>query len=305
MKAVAVTQLGGPETLQTIELPKPKPARSEVLIKVAGAGLNPLDFKIFTGAYPISNLPMPYVPAMDVSGEIVELGADVKDFSVGDKVYGLGNHTLAEFALAQADQVCLAPASLDLPTASALPVAALTAYQALFDYGKLQAGQRVLIQAAGGGVGSFAVQLAKWAGAEVIGTGGPENEHFVRELGADRYINYKTEEFDKVLDSVDLVFDALGSNTVKRSKAILKPGGKIVAIAAFDLDPADFKKDGFELIQFQMVPKPGQLQKISDLVEDLKLNVVIAGQSHFNTIAEAYQQLMHGHVRGKLIFLPQ
>ena len=198
MKAIRIHEFGGPEVLKLEEVPRPIPAAGEVLIKVFATSVNPVDWKIREGQrkekFPVN---FPLIPGWDVSGEIEEVGSDVKNFRKGDEVYSrpdpTKNGTYAEYVVVKANQVALKPKSIDHEQAAAVPLAGLTAWQGLFDYGQLQQGQKVLIHAASGGVGTFAVQFAKWKGAYVIGTTSAENIDFVKQLGADEVIDYKKE----------------------------------------------------------------------------------------------------------------
>jgi NADPH:quinone reductase-like Zn-dependent oxidoreductase len=238
MRAVRLHAFGGPDVLKIEETPRPEPKSGEVLIRVHGAGVNPVDWKIREG---YTNHKLPLVPGWDVAGVIEKVGPEVTSLKPKDEVYGYfdlsRNGAYADYVAVPAEEVALKPKSLDFTKAAAVPLAALTAWQGLFDVGGLKPGQKVLIHAAAGGVGSFAVQFAKWKGAHVIGTASGRNVQFVRELGADEVIDYTKTAFEEAVDNVDLVFDTMGGETQKRSWQVLKKGRH----SRFDSRPAPTK----------------------------------------------------------------
>ncbi len=221
MKAIRFHKFGGPEVLKAEEVPVPVPGDGELLIKVYASSVNPVDWKIREGKrnekFPVT---LPLIPGWDVSGVVEETGEGVYNFKQGDEVYGRPDPTKdgsAEYMVVKAGLVSLKPKSIDHVKAAAVPLAGLTAWQGLFEFGKLQKGQKVLIHAASGGVGTFAVQFAKWKGAYVIGTASGHNLNFVKQLGADEVIDYKKERFEDKLTDLDLVFDTIGGDTQKAS----------------------------------------------------------------------------------------
>jgi NADPH:quinone reductase-like Zn-dependent oxidoreductase len=206
------------KVLRYEDTPRPAPAAGEVLIKIRAAAVNPADWKIRAGyAKDFLKYKLPFIPGWDASGVIEEVGAGAARLKKGDEVYTRPDITrdgsYAEYIIVRESEVALKPKSLDHVHAAAIPLAALTAWQALFDAGGLTAGQRVLIHAAAGGVGSFAVQLARWKGAHVIGTASARNQQFLRELGADETIDYNAGRFEDVVRDVDVVLDAMGGET--------------------------------------------------------------------------------------------
>ena len=220
MRAVRIHAFGGPEMLQYEDARTPEPAADDMLIRVRAAGVNPVDWKIREGYFGKS--PLPAILGRDFSGTVEALGQNVRGFRVGDEVFGeaaSGSGTYAEFTLAKPSQSARKPRSLDHVQAAALPVASLTAWQALFDTAGLRASQRVLIHAAAGGVGGFAVQFAKLEGAYVIGTASAQNAAYARELGADEVIDYRATRFEDVVRDVDVVFDAIGGDTQEAAVA--------------------------------------------------------------------------------------
>src|SRR6202012_4942376 len=210
------------------EAPRPMPTADEVLIKVYASGVNPVDWKIRKGLrkekFPTG---FPLTLGWDVSGVVEEVGSAVRTLHPGDRVYSrpdpTRNGTYAEYVAVKADQVGLSPRSIDYVQAAAIPLSGLTAWQGLFDHGRLEPGQTVLIHAASGGVGVYAVQFAKWKGARVIGTTSTHNIDFVRDLGADQVIDYTKEPFEEIVTNVDLVLDTLGEDVQRKSFRTLKP----------------------------------------------------------------------------------
>ena len=201
MKAIRAHKFGSPDVLQLEDIPVPQPARDELLIKVYASSVNPVDWKIIKGArqekFPVH---LPIIPGWDVSGVVEKTGSHVQGCKAGDEVYGRPDPTrdgaFAEYIVVKADQLEFKPKSLNHEHAAAVPLAGLTAWQALFQYGKLEKGQKVLIHGASGGVGSFAVQFARWKGAHVTATCSKQNTDFVRKLGADQVIDYQNEKFE-------------------------------------------------------------------------------------------------------------
>jgi NADPH:quinone reductase-like Zn-dependent oxidoreductase len=242
MKAVRIHTYGGPEVLRYEDVPRPAPAAGEVLIKIHAAAVNPVDWKVRAGHLKdMLKYHMPLIPGWDAAGVIEDVGAGVARLKRGDEVYTrpdiTRDGTYAEYIAVREREVALKPKSLDHVHAAAIPLAALTAWQALFDAGGLSAGQRVLIHAAAGGVGSFAVQLAKWKGAYVIGTASAHNHEFLCGLGADETIDYNTRRFEDEVHDVDMVLDAMAGETQKRSWKTLKPGGILVSILGLEDPP--------------------------------------------------------------------
>jgi len=232
MKAIRIHQYGGPEVLAEVEMQRPTPGPNEVLIKVQAASVNPIDWKLRAGyAKEVFPLTFPAILGWDISGTVEAAGANVTRFKSGEEVYALikgGGY--AEYAVAKETEVAPKPRTLDHVHAAAVPVAALTAWQALFEVAKLSAGQKVLIHAAAGGVGNFAVQLAKARGAYVIGTASSRNHAFLRELGVDKVVDYQNTRFEEVVHDVGVVLDTIGGETTERSFKVLKPGGILVSI---------------------------------------------------------------------------
>ncbi|ONH32629.1 NADP-dependent oxidoreductase [Pseudofrankia asymbiotica] len=240
MRAVSQDRLGGPEVLQMVELERPAPGPGEVLVRVHAVGLSPTDW--FHRQAPGFLARLPLVLGWDVSGVVEAVGLGVVLHGVGDEVFGMlpypnGHGSCAEYVIAPARALVRRPAELDHVQAGALPLAALTAYQALVDTAAVQAGQRVLIHAAAGGVGHLAVQIARSLGASVIGTASAPKHDILRQLGADELIDYRDQDFEQAVRDVDVVIDAIGGDYAARSLRTLRPGGVLVSLALGNTAP--------------------------------------------------------------------
>jgi NADPH:quinone reductase-like Zn-dependent oxidoreductase len=244
MRAISQDHFGGPEVLKEVERPRPVPGLSEIVVRVHAAGVNPTDWKHRAGG-PLVSEPVP-VLGWDVSGVVEEVGRGVTLFKPGDEVFGMlpyphGAGGYAEYAKGTARSFARKPSNIDHVQAGALPLAALTAYQALVDTADIQPGKRVLIHAAAGGVGHLAVQIAKAYGAYVIGTASAGKHELLRELGADELVDYRTTDFTEAVAGVDVVLDSLAGDVRTRSLDVLREGGTLVSILPRDLD-ADARK---------------------------------------------------------------
>src|SRR6185437_11185102 len=235
MKAIRIHKYGGPEVLHYEDAPRPQPQAGEVLVRVHAAGVNPIDWKVREGHmkdfWPHT---FPLILGWDLSGVVEELGKGVSKFKIGDEVYGLPDPTrggaYADYIVVRESELALKPKSLHHIRAGAVPLAALTAWQSLFEAGQLQSGQRVLIHAGSGGVGHFAVQLAKWKGAYVFATASTKNQDLLRKLGADEPIDYTQQRFEEIARKIDVVLDTIGGETQERSWQVLKKGGVLVSL---------------------------------------------------------------------------
>jgi NADPH:quinone reductase-like Zn-dependent oxidoreductase len=243
----------------------------------------------------------PAIFGHEVSGTVSKLGPGVTQFEPGDTIYGQTRRgAAAEYATIAVNACAKAPTTLDLADAAAVPVGGMTAWQALFDHGGLQTGQRVLIHGGSGGVGVFAIQLAKWKGAYVITTTSAANEHFVRELGADEVIDYTATAFEDAVKGVDVVLDSIGGDTQTRSLQVLKVGGILVSTVGL-ANPALVEAAGVRTSAFSMQPSTSELDELRGLIEDLKVNVVVTVDLPLARIKEAVEQSLSGHARGKIV----
>lgn len=301
MQAINVHNYGGPEVLTLEELPRPTPGPDELLIKVYAVSVNPVDWKMRQG---MMSHRLPFVPGWDVSGVVEEVGPGVKHFHPGDAVYASldtsRDGAYAQYALVKESETARKPDSLDHLHAAAIPVAALTAWQALFDTAHLDAGQRILIHGAAGGVGSFAAQLAHWKGAHVIGTASGRNQAFLRKLGVDEPIDYETTRFEDVIRNVDVVLDLIGGETQQRSWKVLRQGGILVSTVqppSADVAAGNGVRAGFTIRQ----PRSADLAQIAKLVDAGKLKVFIESVLPLSEVRHAHELSQSGHTRGKIV----
>ncbi|WP_406463698.1 NADP-dependent oxidoreductase [Streptomyces sp. NBC_00111] len=305
MLALHQTALGGPEVLRLTELPRPAPGPGEILVAVHAAGLNPTDFK--HRAMSLFLPPPPLTLGWDVSGTVVEAGYGVTLFRPGDEVfgmlpypYGAGSH--AEYVTGPTRAFAAKPAGIGHTEAAALPLAALTAWQALVDTADLRAGQRVLIHAAAGGVGHLAVQIAKELGAHVTGTASAPKHDFLRELGADACVDYRSEDFTDTGTRYDVVLDTLGGETATRSAGVLRPGGVVVSLlpGAEDTQAAAEKAQARAVTLLVEHDRSGMLA-IADLVERGRLRAHVSGTFPLAEGARAHALGETGRTTGKLV----
>ena len=302
MKSIRIHQYGGPEVLAEVEMQRPTPGPNEVLIKVQAASVNPIDWKLRAGyAKEVFPLTFPATLGWDISGTVEAAGANVTRFKSGEEVYALikgGGY--AEYAVAKETEVAPKPRTLDHVHAAAVPVAALTAWQALFEVAKLSAGQKVLIHAAAGGVGNFAVQLAKARGAYVIGTTSSRNHAFLRELGADKVVDYQNTRFEEVVHDVDVVLDTIGGETTERSFKVLKPGGILVSIVQ---PPAQESatKYGVRALFYGGHASASDLAEIAKLIDAGKVKTVVDTVLPLAQARRAHELSETGHARGKIV----
>jgi NADPH:quinone reductase-like Zn-dependent oxidoreductase len=306
MNAVVIHRYGGPDELVLTQVPRPEPGRGEVLVKVAAAAINPVDFKTRGGSGVAGRLhgdPFPLILGWDAAGTVAALGDGVTGFAVGDEVYGLIRFpalgaAYAEYLTAPATDLAPQPSTLDATHAAAVPLAALTADQALFDVARVTGGQDVLITAGAGGVGHLAVQLAARAGARVTVTGSARNEAFARSLGAAEYKDYNTGGFDADGKAYDVIVDLVGSEQTKaQSYAAIRPGGIVVQIPA---PPRDVP-DGVRVVNHLVHPDGARLREISAIIDAGELRVEVAEVLPLAEAAEAHRRSESGRTRGKLV----
>ncbi|TMK64400.1 MAG: NADP-dependent oxidoreductase [Actinobacteria bacterium] len=299
MQAVVVHETGGPEVLVLEEADRPEPGDGEVLVKVRAASVNPIDWKYRRG---IAQRELPAVLGNDISGTIESSRAE--GFAEGDDVFGwAASGGYADFATASADTIARKPDGVTHEQAAGIPVAGLTAWQALFDRGGLDAGQTALIAGAAGGVGHFAVQLAKHAGARVIGTGSSRNREFVLELGADEYVDYTQQDVAAAVSDVDLAFDTVGGDTTQSLVPTLREGGVIVTIA--NAPPEDAARERHARAELLVTsPSSDQLARVAELVGSGEVRVEIAEVLPLTEVRRAHELNESGHTRGKIILTP-
>jgi NADPH:quinone reductase-like Zn-dependent oxidoreductase len=306
MKAVRLHEPTGISGLIYEEAPDAKPVACDVLVKVLACGIthNELDYPIWTcrAGHPRTLV----IPGAEVSGVVAALGFGTAGVAVGDEVYGLTDQwrdgTAAEYVAVEARNVAPKPQTVDHVHAAAVPRAGLTAWQALFDHGKLAKGQMVVIHGAGGAVGSTAVQLARWAGAEVIGTGRSHSRELVTELGADRFIALDEERLDDVAGRADLVFDTIGGEVLERSPALLRRGGTLVSVRAASTPPR--VRDDIRTIIFIQESSRPQLIELARLVDEGYLKPQVGGVYPLAEAAQAYSAKAAGGIPGRIVLQP-
>lgn len=307
MQAVRIHEFGGLDSLRVEDAPTPEPGEGEVLVRVRAAGINPVDWKTCAGEAIATRLKdsFPFIPGWDVSGVVEAVGTGVSDFRPGDAVCGmvrwpLGGGGYAEYVAAPGEDLVPRPGTMDDAQAAGLPLAALTAWQALFDAADLQAGQTVLIHAAAGGVGHLAVQLAKWKGAHVTGTASARNEPFLRELGIDRVIDYNRTRFEDVARDVDVVLDGVGGEIQERSWSVLKAGGMLASIRGRP-DAEQAAARGVRAQYISVRADATELRAIADLAARGLLNVHVDDTFPLKEVRKAHEKSKTGHTRGKVV----
>jgi NADPH:quinone reductase-like Zn-dependent oxidoreductase len=304
MKAIRIHEPTGISGLVCEEAPDPTPMFCEVLVKVAACGIthNELDYPIWTCR--AGHQRTSIIPGVEVSGVIAALGLGTAGIAVGDEVFGLTDQlrdgTAAEYVAVEARNLAPKPRTADHVHAAAVPRAGLTAWQALFDHGRLAKGQTVVIHGAGGAVGSTAVQLARWVGAEVIGTGRSHSRALVLELGADRFVALDAERLEDAAGQVDLVFDAAGGQVLAQSAWVVKPGGTLVSVAAF---PPFGRQDAREIFFIQESNR-AQLIELARLVDQGYLRPQVGAVYPLAQAAEAYSAKAAGGIPGRIVLQP-
>jgi NADPH:quinone reductase-like Zn-dependent oxidoreductase len=305
MKAVEIHHYGGPEELKYEEAAGPAIEPGDVLVRVFASGVNPVDWKIRQGGHKSDHDPtLPRILGWDFSGVVEKVGDRVTEWKVGDAVYGrpdlTRNGTYAEYVAVRAGEIARKPQRIDHKAAGGVALAALTAWQGLFEHGGLQAGQTVLIHGASGGVGSFAVQFAKWKKARVIGTASGKNADFLRKLGVDVVIDYEKEDFSEKVRDVDVVFDTQGGKVQELSMKVLKPGGILVGTVGIK-DEKAFLEAGLRSAAYMAQSRTIDLQRIAELIDSGAVVPVISKVFPLKDAAKAHQLGEEGHVRGKMV----
>lgn len=312
MRAIIQDSLGGPEVLRLSDRPRPRPLPTEVLVRVHAAGVNPVDWKSREsgGIAGLLGEP-PFVLGWDVSGVVEEAGFGVHTLKAGDEVYGMPwfprpASAYAEYVTAPSRQFALKPRTIDHHTAAAVPLAGLTAWQALVDAAHVGAGQRVLIHAAAGGVGHLAVQIAKHLGAHVIGTASATKHDWLRELGADELVDYTKVRFEDVVSGVDVVIDLVGEghdSTTTRSLGTLRPGGTLVAVPSGVAPEVleDARGRGLNATAFLVEPDGAALTRLAGLIDQGAVRVEVEDVLPLAEAAEAHRRVQEGRTRGKIV----
>jgi NADPH:quinone reductase-like Zn-dependent oxidoreductase len=283
------------------DIPRPTANEGELIVRVAAAGVAPWDI-LLRENNSVIDLSLPLILGSDLAGVVDSVGPGVTQFKPGDEVFGVTNKQFsgayAEYAVASADMVARKPKSLNFNQAASAPVVAVTAWQMLFEYGQLKSGQSVLIHGAAGNVGAYAVQLAKQAGLQVHAIAGPNDLDYVRGLGADSVVNYKTERFEDLVPKVDAVLDSIGGETQHRSFSVLKPGGILVSVVT----PSPGQHEGFRSLFFLVEVTTGRLNTLAKLFDEGKLTPQVGSVLPLSEARKAHEMLAGApHKRGKIL----
>ena len=307
MKAVRIEEPEGFEGIEGLvyeDAPNPQPAIGDALVQVRAASFTPTELTWPLRTDRAGHDRTPLIPAHEGSGVVVALGYGTAGVSVGDEVYGLidgyRDGWAAEYVTIEARSLAPKPMTVDFIEAAAIPQAGLTSWQALFDHGHLESGQTVMIHGAGGGVGSMAVQLARWAGARVIGTGRAGSRKRALELGAEEFVDVEQDGWETAVGQVDLVYDTIGGDLLARSPAIVKPGGALVSVMA----PPQTDRDDIRAIHFVRDPSGAQLRDITRLVDQGKLRPQVGAVYPLADAREAFMAKSTQHIPGKVVLTP-
>lgn len=305
MKAIRLHGRGNPDQLVYEEAPEPRPGPGEVLIRVAASGIIVTELQWDITYQTLAGAPRPLpIPGHDLSGVVAEVSADVTGVAVGDAVYGMLGYGRdgadAEYAIALPSELAPKPRTLDDVQAAAVPLAALTAWQAFVLHAKVAPGQRVLIHGASGGVGTYAVQLAHWMGAEVLATAAARNAAFLRDLGADQVIDYATTRFEDVVHDVDVVLDLVGGDTLTRSWQVVREGGVLVSVVS-PPPPDPSPRPEVRFVYFIVEPSGAQLRQIGGLLDAGQVRPIVDQVFPLAEARQAYDAGIHGHPRGKIV----
>lgn len=306
MKAIVIEKYGEAEELIEKELPKPAVKANQVLIEMRATSINPIDWKLRAG-YMKDAIPFefPLILGWDAAGIVSEVGEEVSDFKVGDEVFArpaMENGTYAEYVAVDENLVALKPENLTFQEAASTPLAGLTAWQCLVDFGEIKAGDKVFIQAGSGGVGSFAIQIAKSFGAYVISTASGKNEAFLKELGVDEFINYETTDFAEVVKDADIVVDTMGGEILEKSHDIVKKGGRLVSIAG-EPNAEKAKANGIKAESLWLNPNGKQLAELGELMEQGKVKSHIGHTFSLSAegLRDAHKLSATHHAKGKIV----
>lgn len=311
MKAIILKEFGGVVNLVQKEVIAPQINEKEVLIEVKAFSINPVDVKTRQGGAQANRFreQSPIILGWDISGKIVAKGKSVTQFKIGDEVFGMINfpgvgNAYAEYVVAPSNQIALKPNNITHEEAAASSMAALTAWQAFNEYGVLRANETILIHGSSGGVGHYAIQIAKYMGAKVIATTSTKNKDFVYNLGADKVIDYKTQDFEKILNDIDFVLETQGGDNFAKSLNVLKDGGTIINLPSNLTKKSKelaFEKD-FKGSLFMAVKSNGEdMRKIAKLLESKIIKPHISKMFSFDEIQEAHSQVESGHTIGKVV----
>jgi NADPH:quinone reductase-like Zn-dependent oxidoreductase len=303
MRAVVAHEYGAPDVLKIEQVPRPEPNDDEALVRVIASSVNPADPLTLSGKYAKEfGTHLPLIPGYDIAGIVEKTGANVTRLKMGDAVYGYPTFGggWADYVTAKEWEVGPKPKSLKFVEAAAVPMGALTAWQALVDVAKLQPGQTILIHGGSGGVGNFAVQIAKARGARVIATASTANQDLLKQLGADVAVDYTKTKFEDVAKDVDAVLDPVGKETLARSYGVVKKGGIVMSLVARP-DPAELQKHGIRGAGISAHPDADDLTEIAQLIDAGKIKPIVTEVLPLNDAVKAQQQAATHHTRGKVV----
>ncbi|WP_410508818.1 NADP-dependent oxidoreductase [Methanosarcina hadiensis] len=300
MKAVRIHEFGGPEVMKYEDVPEPQPGPGEIRIRVIAAGVNPMDWKIRKGM--VGKVPLPMIMGLDVAGT-VDSGESGALFQPGEEVYAkvsIGQGGYAEYTVVNSTQAAKKPGSIGFIESAAIPTAGLAAWQSLFDIARLERGQSILIHGAAGGVGTFAVQFAKWKGAYVFGTASEKNEQFLKSIGVDEFIDYKKQKFEDVVGKVDVVLDTVGGDTFERSWGVLQPNGFLVSTVA-SIPEGMPEKYGVFAKTLMTRPDGEELAKIAGIIDEQQIKPIVTTILPLSEARKAHEMSESRHIRGKIV----
>ena len=304
MKAIVIHEYGGPEVLKYEDVSRPEPTDNQLLVRVIAAGVNPVDGLIRSGVFANEKRAFPIILGGDIAGVVEKAGSKITKFKPGDPVFAYvsldNSGGYAQYAVVTQREAAPKPKSLTYVEAAAVPIVAMTAWQALVDTAKLSAGQTVLIHGGSGGVGSFAIQIAKARGAKVIATASTANQDFLKQLGADVTIDYTKQKFEDIAKGVDVVLDSIGKDTLARSYGVVKKGGMIVSLVARP-NQSELEKHGIRGAALSVEPNSEELAEIGKLIDGKKINVVVSQTFPLSEARQAQEQVATGHTRGKIV----
>ncbi|MDQ1274807.1 MAG: hypothetical protein QG610_379 [Euryarchaeota archaeon] len=303
MKAVRIHEFGGPEVLKYEDVPEPQPGPGEIRIRIIAAGVNPMDWKMRKGL--VGKLPLPMIMGLDVAGVVDAMGQGGVFFQPEEEVFAkvsMGDGGYAEYTVVNSTQTARKPRSIGFIESASIPTAGLAAWQALFDIAELEKGQSVLIHGASGGVGTFAVQFARWKGAFVVATASGTNIEFLKSIGANVVINYTNQRFEDIVCDMDVVLDTVGGDTFDRSWGVLKPGGFLVSTVASI--PEGAAEEHCVRAQTLMTRADGkELAQIAEIIDEMKVKTVVTTILPLSDAQKAHEMSESHHMRGKIVLL--
>lgn len=303
MKAVRIHEFGGPEVLKYEDIPEPQPGPGEIRIRIIAAGVNPMDWKIRKGL--VGKMSLPMIMGLDVAGVVDALGQGGVFFQPEEEVFAkvsIGNGGYAEYTVVNSTQAARKPRSIGFIESAAIPTAGLAAWQALFDIAGLEKGQSVLIHGAAGGVGTFAVQFAKWKGAFVAATASGTNIEFLKSIGADVVINYTNQRFEDIVCNMDVVLDTVGGDTFDRSWGVLKPGGFLVSTVA-SIPEGAAEEHGVRAQTLMTRSDGKELAQIAGVIDEMRVKPVVTTILPLSDAQKAHEMSESRHIRGKIVLL--